>query len=576
MTEGPWPARLALLLIPLLLGSCQRDQEGIAEILIEGELADQGERAPSRVQPRSLRQSLNLLYTLSHDEAVSGVLLRLGPVEGGPARYQELRDGLSRLRESGRTLHCQLENATNFSYWIAASACERITLSPAGSLHLVGLASESYYLRELLASIGLEGDFLRVGTHKGAAEFLTRDDMSPETREMLEEMLDDLMALLVTGIAEGRELDEATVHDLIDRGPFDADTAREAGLVDAVGYYDEAREALREAAPGEAPLLERYDPHQRRADSQGLLQALLSGQRPEPEGDRVALLLLSGPIVSSGASGSLIGDQISLSALRTWLNEIRQDPQIRAVVVRIDSPGGSASASDEIWRELIRLRADLPVITSMGDVAASGGYYIAAASDEIYAQPGTMTGSIGVVGGKVVADELLNDIGVTPVLLRRGQNAALTSLTRPFSRSEHQALQQHMQSTYERFIHCIVQGRAMDEAAVRPLATGRVWSGQRALDLGLIDHMGGLHEALGRARELGGLEDDAMVETFPKPLPLIQQLEQLASPPSLLRASAEATPNSEVAHVTGQALDLATLLDHDPVLTIWPVHVRVH
>lgn len=285
------------------------------------------------------------------------------------------------------------------------------------------------------------------------------------------------------------------------------------------------------------------------------------------------MLYLSGAIGGSPVGGGLFGDQISLGLVRRATEAIREEDDIRAVVVRIESPGGSASISDEIWHEIMRLREERPVVASMGDVAASGGYYIAAAASEIFAQPGTITGSIGVVGGKIVFDDAFDRIGVRPVLLGRGQNAGLTSLARPFTPSQRSALERHMETAYERFIQCIVEGRSMDEGLVRELATGRVWSGQRALELGLVDYIGGLHDAIELARELGELDHDAPVEAFPKPLSLVEQIEQAMNAPGLSVSSnqlLQAIPGSSEAPVS-HALTLAMLINEFPVLTYWPV-----
>lgn len=568
-----------MLIIGLWLAAisgCESPPEGVAEIVIDGPLADQGSRASARGAPNSMRQTLQLLLDLSQDDQVSGVFVRIGPLAGGPARHAEVRDALIRLRESGRTVHCHMENGTNFSYWLAASACEQVSLSPAGSLDFVGLATESYYIRELLESVGALADFLRMGSHKGAAEFLTRDEMSPETRETMDMMLDDFTDLLVQETARGRSLEEAAVRDLLDVGPFDAQRALDSGLIDAIAYHDRALEALQEAIPGEAPLLERYRSRPDPSHRPGLLETLAEPRSTPPRGPRIAVLYLSGAIVGEGSSSSLFGDRISLEATRRALEEIRDEDEIEALVIRIDSPGGSASASDEIWHEVMEIRADRPVIASMGDVAASGGYYIAAGADEIFALPGTLTGSIGVVGGKVVFGDLFDRIGVTPVLLSRGQNAGLTSLSRPFSPSQRRALQGHMRSIYDRFIHCVVEGRGLQEVEVRELATGQVWSGERARELGLIDEIGGLHEAIARARELAELDDNAPVEAFPKPLPLIQQLEQAVSPPSLAQWSGRAALTAGDQELIESAIELGQLMQSEPVLTYWPLHVTIH
>lgn len=566
-------ARLLAIAAMVVTSGCRDDTEGVAEIVLSGSLDDSADTTSSRHRPRSLRGTLQLMLEASRDDELSGVLVRVGDLEGGPARVVEVRDALLRLRESGRLVHCHFVDSTNYTSWLVASGCEHVSMSPGGSMFLIGLATESYYLRDLLDSLGVEGDFLQMGTHKGAAEILTLDDMSPESRETMNALLDDLAEDLIVGISDGRSLEPAVVRDLIDQGPFDAITARNAGLVDAIAYRDQALSSLQEAIPGEAPLLERYQPRRSSQESSEALELLLQSPGRPPRGPRIAVLYLSGAIGGSPVGGGLLGDQISIAQVRRAAEAIRDEEDIRAVVVRIESPGGSASISDEIWRELMRLREERPVVASMGDVAASGGYYIAAAASEIFAQPGTITGSIGVVGGKVVFTDAFDRIGVRPVLLGRGRNAGLISLSRPFTPSQRLALEQHMEAAYERFIQCIVEGRSMDEGLVRELATGRVWSGRRARELGLVDHLGGLHDAISLARELGELDDDAPVEAFPKPLSLIEQVEQAMSTPGLSLASRQldgVIPSSSQASVS-QALALTLLLSEYSVLTYWPV-----
>lgn len=566
---------LILLLAAVLFSGCTDGRRGVVEVELSGSLDDLGPAGISQLDLGSMRGVLQLFYDISRDDEVSGVLVRIGGIGGGPARLEEVRAALLRLRESGRTVHCHLEVESNFTYWLAATSCERVTLSPAGAVELVGLASESFYLREMLDSIGVRADVLKIGTHKGAAEFLTHEEMSPETREVLEEVLEDYTGILVQGVAQGRELEPAQVRELMDHGPFAPELARERGLVDALEYHDQSREHLIETLPGEAEELERYTKRWQERHSPGLLP-LLAGEGGVPvQGERVAVLYLSGAIVG-GEGGGMMGDRIALPRVRRAIEEIREEEQIRAVVVRIDSPGGSARASDEIWHALMELRSDRPIVASMGDVAASGGYYIATASNKILAQPGTITGSIGVVGGKVVLGGLMDEVGVNPELIKRGDNAGLAAISQPFTPGQRRALERVMESIYDRFVHCVVQGREMEEERVRALATGRVWTGRRALELGLIDELGGLHDAIALARELADLPEDAPVQAFPRPIGLLEQLERAMDPPSPLGALGLAAPEgSPTRELTLSALDTAYLLQDEQVLTLWPMFIQV-
>ena len=576
--QGRTKARLACLAVVCMLAGgsrCADRREGVVELDVSGSLPDLAGSSLSTARHPSMRLLLHLLAEASHDEEVSGVLVRIGDLETGPARTAEVADALDRLADSGRTVHCHLESATNLSYWLAARGCERVALSPAGSLELTGLAVESVYVQTLLESLGLRLDVLRMGSHKGAFELLTDDEMSPETRETLEGMLDELTDILVTGIAQGRSLDPAEVRDLVDRGPFTAREALEAGLVDALEHRDEAFESLSSALPGEARRLEGWA-RRHGVGGGSVLQLVGGAAEPRPRGERVAILYLAGSIASEGTGAGLFGPVIVTSRVRRALDEIRQDDGIRALVVRIDSPGGSALASDEIWHEVLRVRATRPVVASMGDVAASGGYYIASAATEVLASPGSLTGSIGVVGGKLVAAELMERVGATPVTIRRGRNAGLSSMAEPWSAGQREALERQIRAAYDRFVEAIVLGRVMDETRVRALATGQVWTGRRAVELGLVDGVGGLHQAIVLARELAGLPEDAPVQAFPRSRGLLDQLgEGRDATAALLRYTLTGPGAGALAPTAPAALSVASLVRGEAILALWPLQVTV-
>jgi protease-4 len=547
----------------ITLLQCRNATPGLGEMFLRGSLEDNVDNFPGGLRrPTALRGMLQRLLEATHDKSLEGILIHLGPLEGGFARVAEVGNALQRLGQEGRFVHCHLGQASNLTYWLAASACDDIALSPAGGLELTGLAMESYYFRELLDRLGIEVDVLREGTHKGALEFATRTAMSPEQRETMAAILDDLEDLLISGIAQGREMEPAMVRDLMDRGPLAATVALDMGLVDRLAYPEEALEHLRQTCPGELEILPAYSKKGTPGEGETLLRlTTASDWRPQPV-PRVAVLYLSGPIVDDGGSGGFWGQRITPALVMEAIEAVRDDSRIRAVVVRIESPGGSAAASDRMWHELLQLRSELPLVASLGDVAASGGYYVAAATSEIVAQPGTLTGSIGVIGGKLVLAELADRAGVGSTLLRRGRNAGLNSPVRNFTVSQRRALEGYMGTVYERFIESIVVGRAMSEDQVRRLATGQVWTGRRALDLGLIDRLGGLHEAIALARELGGLDEKAPVEAFPRPKGFLEQVELALDPMARAQAAVRVAGN-------GLPLDLAALLSRERVFTFW-------
>jgi protease-4 len=440
---------------------------------------------------------LELLQVLEHaagDPRVEGVLIRLEGVRRGFARVLTLRRAIEQVRAAGKPVVVYGETLSSEDM-LLASAATRLWLPESGSVFLLGLRFEGYFVKELLGSLGVEPEVVRVGGFKSAAEIFTREAMSPEHREQLEEVIDDFFATLVGGIAEGRGIDADRVRALIDGAPYGARAAVEAGLVDDCLYPDQVEEALEELTSAghpvqwvDAPTYSSF-----RASDRGLRPLL--GDFP-----RIAYVVAEGAI---HRGGGLRG--VASEVYRTLLERIREDERVRGVVLRIDSPGGDGVASDLLWRAVHQVRGEKPVVVSMGDVAASGAYYVAVGADAILAEPGTVTGSIGVVGGKVNLAGFYQRIGVGRDAVERGARAGLLSEARSFTPDERSAVRDEMKAIYELFLERVAEGRSMTRDQVNRVAQGRIWSGRRATSLGLVDGLGGPLEALLEVRRRAGI-----------------------------------------------------------------------
>ena len=468
------------------------------------------------------------------DPNTGGLFLRIGGLEGAWGRSGDLMEALHAVREAGKPVHCHLEMADNLGYALAARVCDRLSMTPAGMIDAVGVAAHVFYARRLLESIGLTAEVMQVGRFKGAGEPFTRDDMSPEMRESLGMLVDDLHAHLLDALVEGRGLTRDEAQAALDAGPYDSGRARRARLIDAIAYDDEARSLAREAARADRIERARFDQDRQPFDLEALVASFAAEREiGEPEGARVELVHVDGTILD--------GDEPTGARSRPFVRHMRAiagDADVRAVVLRIDSPGGSALASDLMWHAVRRVARQKPVIVSLGDTAASGGYYIACAGTEIVAHPTTTLGSIGVVGGKVDASPLLGRIGVHVEELRRGAHAGWTSPARGLSEGEREALQTSMRSTYDRFVRRVAEGRRLERAEVEALAEGRIWSGRRGLSLRLIDRFGGLSTALRLARERAELPPDAPTVVWPRERNLLELVAQSLGGSSQERAEA--------------------------------------
>jgi len=486
-----------------------------------------------------LSEVLNRLDKAAKDDKVSGVILALRSPGLGMGKVNELRAAVDRVRKAGKKVYADIQSGDNKDYLVAA-ACDEIIIPPSGSLMVNGLAAEVTFYKKLLDKLGVQADFIQIGAFKGAAEPMTRTEMSPEFRKQFESVIDDYYQLMVETIAKDRHLDEKQVRELIDRGLLTAEQAKKAGLVDRVCYEDEFHAEIKKQLDATELAIDReYGKKKIDTDFSGVtgfmkLMELMMGAEPTKKiskSEKIAVVYAVGPIMDGESKSGLFGDEtVGGDTIVKALRKAKDDSNIKAIVLRVDSPGGSALASDLIWREIVT--AEKPVIASMGDTAASGGYYISMGADKIFAEPGTLTGSIGVVGGKLAMKGLLDKVGVTAEVIRRGKNAGTFSMIEPFSTSERDAWKTVMEDIYKQFTSKAAEGRKMDVKKLEDLAGGRIFTGRMAAQNGLVDSLGTLEDAIAEAKKQAGLkaEDKVELQLMPEPKSF---LEELFSGPSI-------------------------------------------
>ena len=453
--------------------------------------------------PRTTVSSVvGALRKAAADERIRTVVLAPSPQPAPWATAQEIRGAVEAFRASGKRIVAYLEYGGSQPYYLAA-ACDEVFLAPTSSLDLVGVATYELFARAALDKIGAYPDMLHAGDFKTAANIYTETTFTPAHREMTEALNRDFYDQLVLGIARGRGKAVADLRALIDDGPFLPDDALASGLVDGLLYEDEL---LARLAEGDEPA-ERLDwADYRRVDPASLG---LGG------GPRLAVVYVVGTI-AHGASGSgVAGATTLMEAVRA----AREDEDIEAIVVRINSPGGGAIASDLIWRELVLAGEEKPLVASMSDLAASGGYYVAMPAEVIVAQPGTLTGSIGVVGGKLALGAAFDKLGVTVEEVSAGRMAGINSIVNPYSDAARARVQQIIDAFYEEFLARAAEGRGMTRDDVHAVGQGRVWTGRQARDVGLVDELGGMDAAVAAAKRLAGIGAGQEVTLVPYPRP---------------------------------------------------------
>jgi protease-4 len=560
----------------------------IAHVSLAGKLPDgvgQGGLLAD-VSPH-LHRIVERLDKAAEDSRVKGVLLSIESPDLGRARAEELRAAIARVRKAGKPVAAHLVGSAPVHYLVAL-ACDSITMPPAATLEITGVRAEVTFFKGMLDKLGVEAEILQVGEFKGAGEPLTRTSMSPQLRAQYESFIGDLFEQLVERVAADRGLATEKVRELVDTGVFTPEAAREAKLIDAVGYEDEVAAALAAKVKLDDPKIAR-DYAERKVDNDfsglgGLvkLAELLSGQgkqAPAGKGKQIAIVHVTGEIKEGkGTDDLLAGGSAGSDTVIEAIRDAVKDDQVAAIVLRIDSPGGSALASDLIWREAQRTKK--PVVASLSDTAASGGYYIAVAADKIVAAPGTLTGSIGVVGGKIAVGGALERYGVHTDVVSKGRNAGWLSMQTPFTADEREAFLGTMKDVYRLFTTKVAEGRKLDIEKMPGLAEGRVYTGRMAKEAGLVDRLGTLDDAIDEAKQLAGIEDDEEIERvlLPEPRGLFDDLFGMNGLPTapaaeaLVLAGLAKAPGMDAIAASTQAL--VQLASGRPLMML-PARVRI-
>jgi protease-4 len=454
------------------------------------------------------------------DRRIKAILLDVNMSGVGWGKAEEIRDAIADFRSSGKPVYAYIEFGLNKEYYIATAA-DKIIVPPPGELFINGLAADVMFFRGSLDKLGIYPDIYQIGKYKSAGDMFTQKQMTEAHRQYVNELLDDLYGRYINTIAQARHKTPDEVKALIDNAPYDADEAKKQGLIDEAMYRDEVETMLKKqlGQKESEPLVA-----VRNAEYRDVAPESLGLNK----GERIAVIYASGEIGSGSSQSSPSGDQsIGSDTLAKALNDAAADKTIKAIVLRVDSPGGSGLASDIIWRAVEAANQKKPVVVSMSDVAASGGYYISASASKIIAQPSTITGSIGVVAGKPVMRGFYDWLGISNEYVLRGKTAGMFRETEKFSDEERVKFEDWIKNTYYGdFVPKVAKGRGKDAQYIDSVAQGRVWTGQQAKDRSLVDEFGGLDRAIDVAKQLAKIPAEKGVERviLPYPTTFLQQL----------------------------------------------------
>lgn len=472
------------------------------------------------------------------DSEVHSIVLRIGAPGLGLSQAMELHEELLAFRASGKTIVATMDSGGLMAMLLSSAATE-VIMPEVGSLSVMGLNADMYYLRDALALLGVRAEAVTVGSYKNAMETFTHSEMSATTQEQMMTLLEDILGELSRRVAEGRGVSAEQAREWIVNGPYTSKSAKDAGIVDELAYFDSITTKLRRTGDGEMlPLDTEYGskPAEKK-EPLNLFAMLMSGGKKKATkagsaDPKIAIVYATGAISDGRADKSnpfASSDGILSHDFIDLLDEVAKEPGLKAVVLRVNSPGGSAIASDTIWNRLEQFQASgIPVVASMGDVAASGGYYISMGADRIVAEPTTITGSIGVVGGKFILGRTMQILGINKQSISIGKNTGLFDETRAWTLEERAMIQEMMDDIYETFTAKTADGRGLSQDRIKELGGGRVWSGVAAKGSGLVDELGGLDRAIEIARELGKSQDAAVVR-FPKEKTLSEMFEEILS-----------------------------------------------
>ena len=447
----------------------------------------------------SLTTLVEQLRKAKADKRIGGVLLELDLMSAGWGKAEEIRDAIADFRTSGKPIYAYIEIGSNKEYYVA-TACERVFVSPTGDLFLNTFAAEVMFFRGALDKLGIYPDVLQIGKYKNAPDQFTRKDMTKEHREVVNAIVDDLFNRFVNTVAEARKKSPDEVRELVDSAPLSAENALAANLIDGASYRDQVENELKKR-------LGYKDEDELRITKAETYKEISPESVGVNKGDRIAVIYASGAIGGGRSNDGTRGEQsVGSDTLVKAINDARKDKTIKAIVLRVDSPGGTAYASDTIWHAIEEAKKKKPVVVSMGDVAASGGYYIACNANRIVAEPSTYTGSIGIFAGKPVMKGFYDWLGISTEYVMRGKTSGMFRETEKFTPEERAKLEGVIKKMYyDEFVPKVAQGRGRDREYIDSIGQGRVWTGAQAKEKGLVDEFGGLDRAIDVARELANI-----------------------------------------------------------------------
>lgn len=480
----------------------------------------------------SLRETVAAIHRAAEDTRVAGLIARVQLPPSPIAAVQELRDAITAFSAAKPSLAWAETYPGTLSYYLA-SAFREVWMQPSGDVGLIGFASHAMFLRDALDKAGIEAQFVARGEYKSAANLFTEDGFTQAHREAVTRMLESMQSQVWQAVAESRNIDAGILDELADRAPLLREDAVASGLVDRIGFRDEAYARMAQWVgtgddsddPDPDPDPDEAPPRMYLSRYAGAARSRLAPPVPSMPGRRakptIAVVTLAGAIVNGrgGPQGLPFGpSNAGGDTIAAALREVAADDSVSAIVLRVDSPGGSVTASETIWREVIRARErGKAVVASMGSVAASGGYYVSMGADAIVANPGTITGSIGVITGKLVVRDLKDRLGVASDAVRTNANADAWSIDTPFTPQQHAHREAEADLFYNDFVQRVAEGRNLTAKDVDNVARGRIWTGVDAMERGLVDELGGFRTAVRRAKVLAGLDPDTEVRVLSYP-----------------------------------------------------------
>lgn len=534
----------------------------LIEIELEGELSEEEEKSLIPFYPRKKKLTIwdleRIFDHASKSQSVKGVLLIIRNLKIGLARAGGIRRNIHELRESGKRAFVYLESGGNIEYLIS-SAAEVIFFSPWSTLNLIGLKAEVSFLKGTFDRLGIEAQFRGLGEYKSATETFTRTSMSEPHKEMLASILDDFYAQFIESISHGRGTKENSIRELVDRGPFTAEDALEKGLIDGIGYQDDCERKIQESLTIQLRKISALS-LLRVINFKDLIRRVVA--KIKGKSQVIAILSDSGMISHGSSKGTGVAKILGSQTIISLLNNLAKDDDVKAIILRILTPGGSGIASDLICHQLKVIAEKKPIVVSMSDVAASGGYLVGLGADKIVAEPFTLTGSIGIISGKFNLQNLYNKLGVVKESIIRGKSALMFSSSRGFTKTEEENLLKMMKSLYNRFVERVAIEREKDFETAESLSRGRVWTGRQAKKHGLIDELGGIRLAIEVAKREAGIPEtiSPVVKFISKPKGL--QFDPFAKSVALKEQFET-------------LIELMTEIDDEAVLTLMPYWIKI-